>query len=398
MLEWLFLIPVIAGSIYAIIRAWSVLHFGQLRGRISAPIHDKQPPVSILKPVCGLEKNLKRNLRSACLQDYADYQVIYAVQDPNDAALRVIKGVQAEFGADRVSVVVSNIQAGANGKVNNLVGALAAARHDILVISDSDTYLRSDYLAKIVAPLSDPHVGCAFTPFRVVEAQRWYERMELLSINADFMPDVIFAELTGAANACLGPSLALRRSALEAIGGLESLADYLVEDYELGRRLWTSGKKVVMVPYVIDVTVDLPHWRQWWTHQIYWDQNTRFARPGAFFATLLVRSVPFALLYASTRTLDPLGVGVLMGVVMLRMATAAISLRWGFRDNEGLRSLALLPLRDMATLLTWALAFTKRTVRWRGVTYHLMGDGRMVRLTHKHGLSSQLGDGRFLGE
>ncbi len=384
-IQWGLLVPVIGGSVYAVLRMWAVLRFAGARERLAQrpKLSADAPPVTVLKPVRGLEKHLKRNLRSACLQDYPSYQVIYSVQDNDDPALAVLKELQCEFGSERVTVVVSDVKAGSNGKVNNLLGALSEARHDVLVMSDSDALLGPDYVATMVAPLSDPQVGCAFTPFRVVEAQTWFEKMELLSMNADFIPDVVFADVTGAANACLGPSVALRRSALEAIGGLQSLADFLVEDYELGRRFWTSGMKVVLVPYLIDVVVDLTRWQQWWGHQVYWDQNTRFARPGAFFATLLVRALPFAVLYWLARGADPIGFGVLLGAVAIRLVTAAISLSRGFRDDEGLRNLAWLPFRDVVTLLSWVQAFAKRTVVWRGVTYRLVGGGRMVPVEHR---------------
>lgn len=379
-LQWGLLVPVMGGSVYAILRMWAVFRFAWARERLAQmPRPGREaPPVTVLKPVRGLEKNLKRNLRSACLQDYPCYQVIYSVQEADDPALPVLKEIQAEFGAERVTVVVSDVQAGANGKINNLLGALSEARHDVLVMSDSDTLFGPDYIATMVAPLSDPQVGCVFTPFRVVEAQTWFEKMELLSMNADFIPDVVFADVTGAASACLGPSIAMRRSALEAIGGMQSLADFLVEDYELGRRFWTSGMKVGLVPYLIDVVVDLTRWQQWWGHQVYWDQNTRFARPGAFFATLLVRSIPFAMLYWLARGADLVGFSLLLGAVAIRLVTAAISLKRGFQDEEGLRSLAWLPLRDVVALLSWIQAFAKRTVVWRGVTYQLVGGGRIV--------------------
>ncbi len=377
-LQWALLIPVFGGSIYALLKMGTVLRFFRHRQSMSDGQEPYQPPVTLLKPVRGLEKDLKHNLRSACLQDYPTYQVVYSVQDPHDPALPILHELQDEFGSELVSVVISDVQRGSNGKVNNLLGALNHARYETLVISDSDTTLGPNYLTTIIAPLRDPKVGYVCTLFRVTRARRWFEKMELLSINAEFMPDVVFAAVTGASNSSLGPSLALRRSTLNEIGGFESLADYLVEDYELGRRIWASGMKAMLLPHVIDVTVDLQNWRQWWTHQVYWDQNTRLARPGAFFATVLVRSVPFALLYAMVRLADPLGLLVLGGAVAVRVVTTAVVLKWGFRDREGLRSLALLPLRDIVGLFTWALSFTKQTVIWRGVEYTLTRNGRMV--------------------
>ena len=380
LLQWVCLIPTIGGSIYAILCLLAVLRF-----RTRPPCQPRYsfsdwPPVTILKPVRGLEKNQRENFRSACLQDYPQYEVVFCVQDSQDPVLPTLKEIEEEFGTERVSIAIEDRQVGPNGKINNLLGGLSRARHDILVISDSDVDLKPDYLKSIVAPLADPEVGCVCTLYKATSADRWFEKMELLTFNADFIPSVIFALTTGASNFCLGPSMAFHRSTLEAIGGLESLADYLVEDYEVGRRLWVSGKKVTLVRHFIDIVVDLKNPSQWWEHQIYWDQNTRAARPIGFLASVLIRSVPFSLLYGIFRLADALGLAVLGIAIGLRLITAAFIMGWGFQDREGLRNIALLPLRDMAGLITWLLAFTKRTVIWRGSEFILTRDGRLVPL------------------
>ncbi len=371
------LVPVIGGSVYSILSVWTVIRFFTRSRSDLKTTSGFKPPVTVLKPVRGLEKDLKSNLGSICIQDYSKYQVVYSVQDPEDPAFPILEEIQEEVGSERVSVVISTVQAGANGKVNNLLGAIEQARHEIIIISDSDTHLRPDYIESIVAPLSNPDVGCVCTLFKVTRAEKWFEKMELLTINADFIPSVIFAEVTGASNACLGPSLAIGRGTLQELGGLESLTDYLVEDYELGRRVWTSGKKMVLLPYLIDVVVDLENWHQWWNHQVYWDQNTYLAQPWPFIATILIRAVPFALLFAIGRGGDILGLAVLAGAIALRLLTAAITLK-KLGDTEGLRSLYLLPLRDTVGLIFWLLAFTKRTVVWRDVEFRLTGNGKMV--------------------
>ncbi len=370
-------IPIAAGSIYGILCLFAV---SRLRSpiRSSPPASFSQwPPVSILKPVCGLEKDLEVNLHSACQQDYPHFQVVFAVQDPDDPAVPLLRKIQREF-PETVSVSVTRRRAGPNGKINNLLGALAHARHDILVISDSDVRLRPDYLKAILAPLADPRVGFVCTLYRGTGAVRWFEKMELLSLNADFIPGVIFAHVTGASPFCLGASVALRRECLTAAGGLEPLADYLAEDYEMGRRLRASGKSMVLVPYFVDVVVDLHGLRAWWNHQVCWDQKTRAAQPAGFFATLAIRAVPFALLFAVCRLGDAWGLTVLCGALSLRLATAAAIMGWGLRDREGLRSLALLPLRDLAGLGTWVLALTKKTVLWRGSKLALKRGGRLA--------------------
>jgi ceramide glucosyltransferase len=245
------------------------------------------------------------------------------------------------------------------------------------VISDSDVHLRPDYLKTIVAPLTDPGVGFVCTLYKATSADRWFEKLALLTLNADFIPSVVFAYMSGASKFCLGASLALRRRSLADIGGLETLADYLAEDNEIGRRLWVSGKRMVLLPYLVDVAVDLRTLSQWWDFQVSWDQKTRTARPAGFFATIVLRSVPFAIFFAALRLGDALGLIILGGVLALRLGTVAGILGSGFQDREGLRSLALLPLRDLAGLVSWALALIKRTLTWRGSKLTLGRAGRL---------------------
>jgi len=378
LLVWAMLIPVVVGSLYLVVSLPVVIAFCRRAHRPVEMDAGSGLPVTILKPVCGPERELQANLESACRLDYPEYQVLISAQDPSDPAVVAAREVQRRFGAARVSVAVTNRRVGPNGKVNNLAGALSRARHDVLVISDSDVRLRPDYLRALLAPLADPDVAGSCTLFVARGARRWFERIELLTINADFVPGVIFAHVTGLSRFCVGSSLALRRSALQSIGGFESLGDYLVEDYEIGRRIWSAGRRLAVVPYFVETTLDVPSPSHWWKHQVYWDQNTWAARPAAFFATLLMRSVPFACLFALGRLGDGLGLSVLAVALLVRLGTAAVTLRWGLRDREGLRSLALLPARDVLGLVWWGLAMTKRTVVWRGAEYALSADGRLV--------------------
>jgi ceramide glucosyltransferase len=390
-IEWVTLIPVICGSAFAVLCLVAVV-LGLRRPAILQLPDGELPAVTVLKPVCGLEKGLEENLHSICRQDYPCYQVVLSVQHPADEAIPLLESLRDRYGPERVTVVVDQVRAGLNGKINNMLGGIKAARHDVLVISDSDVKLGPDYLRAIVSPLSDAAVGAACTLFRATRAGTWYEKLELLNINADFMPSVVFAHYTGASGFCLGPSIALRRSTLEAMGGFESLADYLVEDYEIGRRVWTSRKRMELVPYVIDKVVDLASPLAWWHHQVYWDQNTRSARPFAFFATIVTRAVPFALIYAALRGFDVTGVGVFLSTTAVRLVTGAGTV-WGLRDREGLAAIWLLPIRDIAGLVSFVLAFTKRTVVWRGQEFVLTRHGRLARIDETAGRAEAGADG-----
>jgi ceramide glucosyltransferase len=355
----------------------AALFFRQPRAA-SAAGFESWPPVTILKPVCGLEKNLRLNLRTACEQDYPIYQVVYSVQRHDDPAIGLLRELEREFGKDRVSVVIDEVQVGMNGKINNLAGALGHARYDVLVISDSDVRLRTDYLKAIIAPLADAAIGGVSTFFRAVDAGAWYEQMELLTLNVDQFAMAIFASALGVSDFCFGASFALRRQTLERIGGLAALGSYLVEDNEMGQRILRAGLKLAMVPYLIDTTVDLKSPSQWWQKMTYWEQNTRAAKPGVFLSALVLRTIPLALLLAALRGFDAIGLAVFCGVFALRVTAAAVVLSVALQDRASLRSLWLLPIKDVLSLFWYARAIATRTVSWRGVQLALTRDGQLI--------------------
>lgn len=377
MLELVLLFPVVGGSVYNVLTALAAIKFKWLAGRRRDLAMD-WPPVTILKPIYGLEKKLEANLRSACSQDYPTYQVVLSVQRRDDPAIPLLREIEREYGPERVSLVIGDDPPKVNGKVQNLEIGLRAALHDTLVISDSDVLLRNDYLKTIVAPLADGNVGCVCTLYRAIDASTWYERLELLTLNADFTANLIFAQVTGASGLCLGASTALRRSTLDRIGGLSALADYMVEDYEMGRRIRAAGLKVAILPYFVDTRVNLVDWSTWWSHQVYWDQNTKAARPYGFAATVLTRSVPFALAFAAVRLFDPLGLWVLAAATAIRLVGSGVVLGHVLRDREGLASLALLPFRDITGLASWLFALSQRSFIWRGERFGLTRGGRIV--------------------
>ena len=225
---------------------------------------------------------------------------------------------------------------------------------------------------------ADPAVGFVCTPYRASAAQTWFEKLEQLTLNADFMPSVIFAYETSASLFCLGASIAVRKQTIVSIGGIDDLADYLVEDYEMGRRIVSQGKKGILIQPVVDTMVDLQNAAQWWKHQVYWDQNTWAARPVAFFFTILVRAIPFALLFALLQPVSVIGWAVLVAAIAVRIATAGLIMSRGLGDRSTLSALPWLPVRDIAGLVSWVLAYLRRTTTWRGKEFVLTRDGRLV--------------------
>jgi ceramide glucosyltransferase len=375
--QGLLLIPVVAGSVFYLAALTASLRFVRHDNEQRLKGTRKTPPVTLLKPIYGLERNLERNLRSALSQDHPDYQVVMSVQRLEDPALPLLRRLEREYGPERATVVAAQAEPVVNGKVQNLENALSAARHDTLVISDSDVFTPADYISRITAPLGDQGIGYVCTLYKGIGARRWYEQLALLTYNIDFIPGVVFAYVTGASGFCLGASVALRRTVLDAVGGLTSLAGYLVEDYELGRRILERGQRMVLLPYFVNLDIDLESPGSWWRQQIYWDQRTRAAHPAGFAASIVIRAVPFALIYATARLFDPVGLLVLAAALAVRLGTAAGIARL-FRDRASLHALWLLPFRDIAALLFWALALGKQTFVWRGKEFALTPKGRIV--------------------
>lgn len=371
-LQSLLLAPVVGGGVFCLLCVWAVARFVKR----ASPASAFQPPVTVLKPIYGHDKGLEENLLSLCRQDYPDFQIVMSVQRENDPALPLLRKLAADF-PDRVTLVVKTSEPVVNGKVQNLVNGLAAAKHEILVISDSDVRVRADYLRSIVAPLEDPGVGYVCTLYRSVDAGSFQEKMELLSLNADFVPSLVFSAVTGAADFCIGATVAFRKTDLSAIGGMADLGNYLVEDYELGRRLLAMGRRMVLLPHTVEIVADYPTFRGWWHHQIYWDQNTWAANPTGFALTILTRAVPFALLFALLRGFDDTGLNILLATLVLRLGTAEV-IAHILGDREGQRAVWLLPVRDLFALVSWYIALTRRTFEWRGLRFGLTKDGRIV--------------------
>jgi len=270
-----------------------------------------------------------------------------------------------------IRIVVDRACAGPNGRLSNILNATGKATGHVLVYSDSDMRLEPAYVRTIVAPLADPRVGVACTLYRAEGAGNLYESLELLSLNTDFVPAMVFGTESGVALACPGASQAIRRETLTLIGGLEPMAYSLVEDLELGRAVVGAGFRLVLVPHVAVTGVDLPRPSLWWRHQVYWDQNTRVAQPVGFFFTWLVRGVPFAGLYALSG--GPHGWLMLAATLAVRLSTTLVTSTL-LGDREGVRRLWLLPLRDAAGLFVWLASLIGRKVYWRGRVFVLSGN------------------------
>src|SRR5258708_933987 len=229
---------VFSSSLYYLLCLWSAAKFLREReaGESARPTQALLP-VSILKPLKGADPEMYESFRSHCLQDYPEYEIIFGVSDPKDAAIESVKVLQREFPDRRIQLVICPMILGANVKVSNLAQMLPEARHDLLIVNDSDIRVESDYLHRVTVPLADLQVGLVTCLYRGVSSATLGSHLESLGISTDFCPSVLAARQLEGIHFGLGSTLAFRRADLEKIGGFASFVDYLADDYELGKRL-----------------------------------------------------------------------------------------------------------------------------------------------------------------
>lgn len=373
LLDWpsILLIPVFMAALFWI---GTIVCVAIFIGRRDTADEAFFPFVSLIRPVCGLEKNLKNNLSSACRQVYPAYEVIFCVQKNDDPALPVVKEVVRHHASQHVRAVVDEGACGMNGKVCNLYNASQVAKGEVLVVADTDMFLEADYLHQIVAPLSQDDTGVSCAIFLARRPANIFEALELLSYNTDFTVSIIFAMVTGTALACTGANMGIRNGVLREIGGLASLGDYYVEDYELGCRVAEKGYRIRFIPYTVKMSLDINNLGEWWRHQVCWDQKTKSANPPGFFLSLLVRGIPFACLYAATG--GAYGISILMAAVGLRITISVINAAL-LRDRYAIKYIWLLPLRDILGLFVWVAGLVKSKGYWRGRSFFLKR-GRMM--------------------
>ncbi|MGH8169617.1 MAG: bacteriohopanetetrol glucosamine biosynthesis glycosyltransferase HpnI, partial [Steroidobacteraceae bacterium] len=263
----------------------------------SRPAPPRLQPVTVLKPLCGAEPGLDHSLRSFCEQDYAaGVQIVFGVQHPADPALAVLEGLKRDFPRLDLSVVVDPTRHGASAKVSNLINMMRAARHEWLVLADSDVRVPPGYLAAVAAPLADPAVGIVTCPYRGVPRPGLWSLLGTLFINDWFIPSVRVAALFGSRAFAFGATIALRRDELEAIGGFQAITDQLADDYRLGELTRRRGQRTELSDVVVDTAVDERTFQQLSQHGLRWLSTIRVVRPGGYVFSAVTFSLPVAVL------------------------------------------------------------------------------------------------------
>ena len=413
----------VGGLVYMLLALWSARdfeHFWRRAVRADGGSTAFAPDVTILKPLKGVDARMYAGFVSHCRQRYTgNFEIVFGVSSMDDPAVAEIDRLRREFPACAIRLVVCTERLGTSGKVSNLIQMLRHARYDYILINDSDIRVSPNYLARVMACFStqgtgsgeqgtgdaDKYgdsgadktgsrmtagkslrpVGMVTVPYLGRTAEEGsglttWARLEALGISTDFLPGVLTARmLEGGIRFGLGSTLAVSRKALAAAGGLEPLVDYLADDYEMGARIARAGYHIELCPETVETTVPAYGFAGFWDHQLRWARSTRDSRRWGYIGLGITYSVPWAVLncVASGFALWSFS---LLSLVLLARVSVALTVGVGLlRDEQVLRDLWLLPLRDFFGLAVWAWSFESHTVVWRGEEFELT-NGRITRV------------------
>ena len=358
------------GVTYYLLCIWSVIAFWlEVSPRTASSF---TPAVTILKPVNGIDPGADESFRSHCLQDYPEYEIIFGVGTLADSAVPLIEQLMREFPERKIRLLACPEILGMNRKVSNLVQMLPHASYEHLLVNDGDIRVPPDYLRRVVAPFSEEGVGMVTCLYRGIAAPTLGSRLEALGISTDFSAGVLTArQLEGGIRFGLGSTLAFKRNALAAIGGLEPLIDYLADDYELGQRIAAAGLKVVLADVTVETFLPAYGFRDFLVHQLRWARSTRDSRPRGYAGLLLTFGLPWAMLAALLAHGARWSMQLLGTALAVRLAQALMVGLGELRDRQVMRDLILLPVRDAIAVVVWAASFAGHKVNWRGHSFIL---------------------------
>jgi ceramide glucosyltransferase len=353
---------------------YSAIDFFTSSRQIDADFH---PPLSILKPLKGVDSFAYENLASFCSQDYPAYQVIFGAIDSRDPGLEVARRLVADFPALDIRIVADEAVIGANLKVSNLANMLGEATYPLLLISDSDIRVGPDYLCRVVQPMRDARVGVVTCLYRSI-ARGFVAMFEALGVSTDFHAGVLVARKMEGMRFALGATVLIRRAALDAFGGFKAVADYIADDYLLGNLTARAGYSVVLSDYVVEHVVDPESFLSFVHHQVRWGRSTRSARPWSYAGLIFTHGVVSSLLLLLVCRGSIYGWIVLGSTWFVRLAMGWVVGCKYLKDPSATKLLWLAPLRDTMSFLVWVWCLIGRTIEWRGNRFKVMRGGRMV--------------------
>jgi ceramide glucosyltransferase len=367
MIVSLALLGLVAGSlVYSILVIVAARRYLAVRPAVLAA----PEPVSILKPLAGLDLGLESNLRTFFEQDYGAFEILFAVREAADPAVAVVERLQSEYPQVPSRLLVTGEPPYPNAKVYSLDRMLATAAHDLVVMSDSDIRVTPRLLRAVAAEFQDSTVGVATCPYRAVAGTSFWSRLEATGMNTDFIAGILMARMIEGMKFAVGPTIVARRRALQEIGGFSRLKDYLAEDFVMGKFAAEAGWGVMLSSYVIEHHIGSADFRHNAAHRLRWARSTRRSRPAGYVGQIFTMPVPLALLAVA---LAPAWWPVLPVAFAVRAAAAYVVSSQVLRERL---NWWLLPLEDLAAAIFWIAGFFGNTIVWRGRRYRVHADGR----------------------
>lgn len=340
---------------------------------VHPPAGEAQIPLSVLKPLAGLDEGLEVNLRSFFEQDYPSFELLFATRHDSDPAAALARRLQSEYPHVPSRLLLVGEPPYANAKVWSLERMTAEASHDVLVMSDSDIRVGPRFLRTIAAEFSDPKLGVSTCPYRAVAGQSLASTLEAIGMNTEFLSGVLVARMLEGMKFALGPTLTARREAIADAGGWPNLAEFLAEDFVLGNRAAAKGWRVLLSSYVIEHRIGSQAWQANATHRLRWYRSTRRSRPAGYVGQLFTNPLPLILLAWAAR---PEWWPLALLLLILRGAAAFATAGYVLHDRVTARLWFLIPVQDLLSFGFWLAGFFGNTIQWRGRRYELLRDGR----------------------
>jgi ceramide glucosyltransferase len=336
----------------------------------------KRPmPISVLKPLAGVDEGLRENLRSFFTLDYPDFELLFAVRRSDDPAIGVLESLRRQYPRVRSQLLIVGEPPYPNAKVFSLDRMLDVAGSDVLVMSDSDIRVTPGMLWWVASEFLDPKLGVATCPYRAVAGSSIWSQLEAAGMNTEFLGGILVARMLEGMNFAVGPTIVARRQALEELGGFDRLKEYLAEDFMMGKFAADLGWNVILSSYVIEHRIGSESFLSNAAHRLRWARSTRRSRPAGYVGQLFTNPLPLALLLC---VVAPGWWPVLALTCLVRTIAAWATAGWILRDPTAAARFWLIPLQDLLSFAFWIAGFFGNTIVWRGRRYHLQADGRFA--------------------
>lgn len=376
------LLGTLTSSAYLFLVSLGVLRFHRRR-RLQLAATDFTPPVSILKPLHGLEPNLEENLESFFQQDYPEFELIFCARHEEDSGLRLARTLAARYPDIPVRILTCGEPPWTNAKLYSLERMWTQARHELLVISDSDVRVTRNYLREVVKPFHEARVGLNTCIYRGLPAAGFWTQIEALGMSVEMTAGVLVAEMMEGMKFALGPTMVVRKECLQTLNGFGFMADYCADDYILGNSIADSGMKVALSHHSVEHVVVHHSFAASFEHQVRWMRSTRFSRPKGHLGSLLTYALPYGVLgmIAGIAAGRPdLGMALLAWSVINRVLQSILAGYVVAGDRNALVRCWLFPIRDLLGGALWLASYFSSRINWRGESYRLVRGGRMLRV------------------